>query len=86
VGYSCEAIIKELDGVTNSQVDALGTYEPLIDCVKAGVLRGAVAIVGCNNPKVRPDYAHIEIIKELIANDIIVVATAAPHRQRPRQA
>lgn len=75
VGYSCEAIIKQLDTVTNSYVDQLGTYEPLIDCVKSGVLRGAVGIVGCNNPKVRPDYSHIEIMKTLLKNDIIVVAT-----------
>ncbi len=57
VGYSCEAIIKELDGVTNSHVDLTGTYKPLIECIKAGVLRGAVGIVGCNNPRVRPDYS-----------------------------
>jgi carbon-monoxide dehydrogenase catalytic subunit len=75
VGYSCEAIVKELNGVTNSHVDERDTYMPLIDCIKAGVLRGAVAIVGCNNPKVRPDYSHIEIIKKLIANDIIVITT-----------
>lgn len=75
VGYSCEAIIKELDGVTNSFVDDPGTYKPLIECIKAGVLRGAVGIVGCNNPKVRADYSHIEIMKELLRNDIIVVTT-----------
>ena len=75
VGYSCEAIIGELDGVTNSFVDEPGTYKPLIEVIKAGVLRGAVGIVGCNNPKVRADYSHIEIIKELIKNDIIVVTT-----------
>jgi carbon-monoxide dehydrogenase catalytic subunit len=43
--------------------------------VKAGVLRGAVAMVGCNNPKVRPDYSHIEIMKKLLKNDIIVITT-----------
>jgi len=75
VGYSCEAIIKRLDTVTNSHVDELGTYKPLVECLESGVLRGAVGIVGCNNPKVRPDYSHIEIIKELLRNDIIVVAT-----------
>jgi carbon-monoxide dehydrogenase catalytic subunit len=75
VGYSCEAIVRELNGVTNSHVDERDTYKPLIDCVKAGVLRGAVAIVGCNNPKVRPDYSHIEIMKKLLANDIIVITT-----------
>ena len=75
VGYSCEAIIKQLDTVTNSQVDVTGTYQPLIDCVTSGVLRGAVAMVGCNNPKVRADRGHIDLMKKLLANDIILVLT-----------
>ncbi|MBQ3412160.1 MAG: anaerobic carbon-monoxide dehydrogenase catalytic subunit [Oscillospiraceae bacterium] len=75
VGYSVEAIKKCLDGVTNSHVDDLGTLKPLRDVVKAGVIRGAVAMVGCNNPKVRPDTAHIELMKKLIANDVIVIVS-----------
>ncbi|MBR2739589.1 MAG: anaerobic carbon-monoxide dehydrogenase catalytic subunit [Oscillospiraceae bacterium] len=75
VGYSVEAIKKCLDGVTNSHVDELGTLKPLRDVVKAGVIRGAVAMVGCNNPKVRPDTAHIELMKKLIANDVIVIVS-----------
>ncbi len=75
VGYSLEAIVKVLDGVTNSQVDVTGTTKPLLECVTSGVLRGAVAMVGCNNPKIRPDLAHIELMKKLIANDIIIVAS-----------
>ena len=75
VGYSLEAIKKCLDGVTNSHVDVLGTTKPLVECIKAGVLRGAVAMVGCNNPKVRPDSAHIELMKKLLANDIIIVVS-----------
>ena len=75
VGYSLEAIKKCLDGVTNSHVDELGTLKPLADVVKAGVLRGAVAMVGCNNPKVRPDTAHIELMKKLLKNDIIVIVS-----------
>ena len=73
VGYSVEAIVKTLDKVTNSQVDVTGTTKPLIECITSGVLRGAVAMVGCNNPRVRPDSAHIDLMKKLIANDIIVV-------------
>ena len=73
VGYSCEQIIKKLDGVTNSNVDELGTYKPLVECVTSGVLRGAVAMVGCNNPKQRADFMHVELMKKLIANDIILV-------------
>ena len=75
VGYSVEAIKKCLDGVTNSHVDELGTTKPLIECVKSGVLRGAVAMVGCNNPKVRPDTYHIELMKKLLENDIIVIVS-----------
>ena len=75
VGYSVEAIIKVLDGVANSQVDEMGTVKPLLQCVTSGVLRGAVAMVGCNNPKVRPDFAHIELMKKLIANDIVIIAS-----------
>lgn len=75
VGYSVEQIVKKLDGVTNSQVDKTGTTLPLIDCIVSGVLRGAVAMVGCNNPKVRPDAAHIGLMKKLIANDIILVVS-----------
>ena len=75
VGYSVEAIVKVLDGVTNTQVDETGTTKPLIECITSGVIRGAVAMVGCNNPKVRPDTAHIELMKKCIANDIIIIAS-----------
>ena len=75
VGYSVEAIKTCLDGVTNSHVDTLGSTKPLVAVVKSGVLRGAVAMVGCTNPKVRPDTAHIELMKKLIANDIIVIVS-----------
>ena len=73
VGYSVESIVKTLDGVTNSQVDVTGTTKPLIECITSGVIRGAVAMVGCNNPRVRPDSAHVELMKKLIANDVILI-------------
>ena len=73
VGYSVEAIIKALDGVANDQTDELGTTKPLLECITSGVIRGAVAMVGCNNPRVRPDSAHIGLMKKLIKNDIIVI-------------
>ena len=75
VGYSVEAIKGCLDTVTNSHVDVTGTTKPLVDVIKSGVLRGAVAMVGCNNPKVRPDTAHIELMKKLIKNDIILIVS-----------
>ncbi len=75
VGYSVEAIVKQLDTVTNSNVDVLGTTKPLIECITSGVIRGAVAMVGCNNPRVRHDYSHVELMKKLVENDIIIIAS-----------
>ena len=75
VGYSVEAIKGVLDTVANSQLDEFGTTKPLIECVHSGVLRGAVAMVGCNNPKIRPDTAHIGLMKKMLENDIIVITT-----------
>ena len=75
VGYSVEAIVKVLDGDANSQVDEFGTTKPLLECITSGVLRGAVAMVGCNNPKVRPDSAHIGLMKKMLENDIILIVS-----------
>ena len=75
VGFSVEAIVKVLDGVANSQVDETGTTKPLVECITSGVIRGAVAMVGCNNPRIRPDSAHIDLMKKLIANDIVIIAS-----------
>lgn len=64
-GFSVEAILGELGG----------SLTPLIDAIKAGKIKGAAAVVGCNNPKIKHDYGHVELIKHLIANDILVLTT-----------
>jgi carbon-monoxide dehydrogenase catalytic subunit len=64
-GFSVEAIVEALGGSLN----------PLIDAIKAGKIRGAVGVVGCNNPKIKQDYGHVELIKGLIAKDILVLTT-----------
>ncbi|GAB4438404.1 MAG: anaerobic carbon-monoxide dehydrogenase catalytic subunit [bacterium] len=64
-GFSVEAIVSALGGSLN----------PLIDAIKAGKIKGAVGVVGCNNPKIKQDYGHVELIKKLIANDILVLTT-----------
>jgi len=75
VGYSVEAIIRALDGITNTFAHPSGSVKPLVDAVKSGVLRGAAAIVGCNNHRVPYDKCHVELAKELIKNDVLVVTT-----------
>jgi len=50
------------------------SYKPLNDNIINGRIRGLAAIVGCDNYRVM-DEVHAELAKELIANDILVVAT-----------
>jgi carbon-monoxide dehydrogenase catalytic subunit len=64
-GFSVEAIVSALGG----------SPQPLIEAIKAGKIRGAVGVVGCNNPKIRHDHGHVTLTKRLIANDILVVDT-----------
>ena len=64
-GFSVEAILGALGG----------SPDPLIEAIKAGKIRGAVGIVGCNNPKIRHDYANTTLARRLIENDILVVDT-----------
>ncbi|NIM95643.1 MAG: anaerobic carbon-monoxide dehydrogenase catalytic subunit [Anaerolineales bacterium] len=64
-GFSIEAILNALGG----------TPDPLIDAIKEGTIRGAVGVVGCNNPKLKQDMGQVELTKRLIENDILVVVT-----------
>ena len=64
-GFSNESLLAALGG----------TLTPLIDAIKAGKVRGAVAIVGCNNPKYKQDYCNVNLAKELIKKDILVLVT-----------
>jgi carbon-monoxide dehydrogenase catalytic subunit len=51
------------------------SFRPLNDAVVAGRIRGAVGIVGCNNARVTHDEATIALVKEFIAQDVLVVMT-----------
>ena len=64
-GFSVEAILGALGG----------TPAPLVDAIKAGKIRGAVGVVGCNNPKIPQDYGHVTLTRRLIENDILVLVT-----------
>ena len=64
-GVSVEAVLELLGG----------SASPLIEAIKAGKIRGAAGVVGCNNPKIKQDYGHVNLTKKLIANDILVLDT-----------
>jgi carbon-monoxide dehydrogenase catalytic subunit len=50
-------------------------YRPLIDAVAAGRIRGIVAVVGCNTPRVAQDSNHLALVRSLLAQDVLVVQT-----------
>ncbi len=52
-----------------------GSYVPLNDNIINGRIRGVAGVVGCTNPRVKQDWVHIELVKELIKNNVLVVQT-----------
>ncbi|MEJ2690703.1 MAG: anaerobic carbon-monoxide dehydrogenase catalytic subunit [Deltaproteobacteria bacterium] len=64
-GFSNETLLKAMGGTLN----------PLIEAIKAGSVRGAVGVVGCNNPKIKHDHGHTTLARELIKRDILVLDT-----------
>ena len=65
VGFSTEAILQALGG----------SLDPLLDAVKSGAIKGIAGVVGCNNPKIQHDFGHVNLVKELIKNNILVATT-----------
>lgn len=68
-GFSHEYIKYMLGGSFRSG------YEPLNDNIVNGRIRGAAGVVGCTNPRSKQDFSHVELVKELIKNDVLVVQT-----------
>jgi len=68
-GFSVESIEYHLGGTFR------GTYYTLNDNIINGRIRGIAGVVGCNNARTRHNEAHIQVVKELIKNDVIVLTT-----------
>jgi carbon-monoxide dehydrogenase catalytic subunit len=51
------------------------SYRPLNDNIINGRIRGVAAVVGCSNPRVRFGDLHTTIVRELIANNVLVLVT-----------
>ncbi|AKB74726.1 Carbon monoxide dehydrogenase CooS subunit [Methanosarcina lacustris Z-7289] len=64
-GFSVEAILNALGG----------SPDPLIEAIAGGAVKGIGAVVGCNNVKVQHNYGHVNLVKELIKNNVLVVTT-----------
>lgn len=64
-GFSTEAVLNALGG----------TPDPLISAIKAGKVKGVVALVNCTTLSTGPqDYMTVNLAKELIKKDILIVS------------
>ena len=66
-----------ITGVTEETLrDFLGgSYQPLIDLIVQGKIKGIAAVVGCSNLRAKGhDVFTVELTKQLIAKDILVLA------------
>ena len=68
-GFSHEYINYMLGGTFRS------SYTPLNDNIINGRIRGVAGVVGCTNPRVKQDWLHVELVKDLIKNDVLVLQT-----------
>jgi carbon-monoxide dehydrogenase catalytic subunit len=68
-GFSHEYISYMLGGSFRA------SYTPLNDNIINGRIRGVAGVVGCTNPRVKQDWVHVELVKELIKNDVLVLQT-----------
>lgn len=68
-GFSHEYIEYALGGAYR------GSFRPLNDAIMSGRIRGVVANIGCNNPRVTHDELHQQVVDQLLKNDVLVVET-----------
>ncbi len=68
-GFTAESVYDFLGGKYRA------TYKPLNNAIIEGRLRGAAGVIGCSNPNVAYESGHIQMVKELIKNDVLVVVT-----------
>jgi carbon-monoxide dehydrogenase catalytic subunit len=68
-GFTVENTFQHLGGKYR------GTFRPLNDAIISGRLRGVAAVIGCNTVKKIQDKHHLDMVKELLANDVLVVQT-----------
>lgn len=69
-GFSVEALM----GIF-AKVNPDRPIKVLTDAILSGQIKGVVQMAGCNNLKRPQDESHLAIVKELVKNDVFVVAT-----------
>lgn len=68
-GFSVRTIFEMLGGRFRA------SFRPLNDAIIDGRIRGVVAVIGCNNPRDTVKNTSVEMVKQLIAADCLVLMT-----------
>ena len=68
-GFSNRTIFEMLGGSFRS------SFRPLNDAIIQGRIHGVCGVVGCSNPRISTDDATVALVKELIANNVLVLQT-----------
>lgn len=69
-GFSTEAVVNTL-----ALLNREDPLKPLTDNIAEGNIKGVCLFAGCNTVKVPQDENYIEMVRHLIANDVLVLAT-----------
>jgi len=69
-GFSVEQILEAL-----SKLNKKEPLRPLVDNIRAGNIKGIVAVIGCRNPKLRGQKFAENLIKLLLKENVLVVTT-----------
>lgn len=69
-GFSLEALTDVFSKVCPDRPISV-----LTDAIQSGQLKGVALMAGCNNLKRFQDESHVAVLKELVKNDVFVVAT-----------
>ena len=69
-GFSVEVCMDVL-----SKINSEDPLKPLIDNIASGNIYGAVLLAGCTSPKITADASHVTIAKELLKQNVLIIAT-----------
>jgi carbon-monoxide dehydrogenase catalytic subunit len=69
-GFSIEAL-KDIFAHVNPE----RPFSVLTEAILSGQIKGVAQMAGCNNLKRPQDESHVAVLKELVKNDVLVVAT-----------
>jgi carbon-monoxide dehydrogenase catalytic subunit len=68
-GFTTDYVFKMLGGKFRP------SYRPLNNAIIEGRIRGVAGVVGCENPCFVQGNQHIEMVKELLRHDVLVIST-----------